>query len=113
MNTRPPRTCATTVTAANSSLLKVSRPNALARSFHVRPRLGAGRSLGEDFLHWRPIGVGPATAMALVTMSGHTDLGKVEPGATTNCAELKNRNRVVIGRPVECPPGLNNFLPRP
>src|SRR5215472_9754553 len=91
--------------------LKAARLNAPAGSLHVRPCLVAGRPLLEDFLHWRPIGLGPATAVALVTVRGHTDLGKVELGATISYVELKNRDGVVICWPVKSPPSLNNLLP--
>src|SRR5262249_9797423 len=97
---------------ANPMPLEVARPDALACGFHVRPCLGAGRSLFKDFLHWRPIGLGPSTAVALVAVSRHTDLSKVELGATINFAELENRDGIVIWRPVESPPGLNNPAPR-
>src|SRR5215470_14063754 len=93
--------------------LEVACLNALAGSFHVRPCVSAGRSLLEDFLHRRPIGLGPATAVTLVAVSRHADLSKVEPGAAINFVELKNRDGIVIGRPVESPPGLNDPAPRP
>src|SRR5215467_6702566 len=91
--------------------LKAACLNAPAGSLHIRPCLVAGRPPLEDFLHRRPIGLAPATAVALVPVSRHTDLGKVELGTTIGCVELKNCDGVVICWPVESPPGLNNLLP--
>lgn len=80
----------------------------------LNPQTGlfANSAGGKYFLHRSPVGLNPAAIVPAIAMWRYADLCESEPRTRLGFLNIENGDRIMIGPPTGCPPGLNNFATR-